>query len=422
MPKSKSKSKRQKLSSENNNKNDRISDLPECLLIHILSFLPTQTAMATSILSKRWKHVWTHVPVLDVESENLDSVQSVFDQHKAPYLQCCSLTYKFCSCCYRLVLRWINNLASRKVEQLDLEMHTDGHKSHKSCLELPHRVFSCSTLVFLSLRGVRIDPPSSFQLPCLKKLDLYQVFYESDPFVRLLSGCPVLEDLSFDRDFSDKDSEVHYLVEINAPALEYFSFDGHLSDFVFLEKLDNLVRAEVNICTFEPKDHEEEECYVDRVFKLLAALYNVKFLSFFTGHSECLSNGSTYPSQFQNLLRLDFKVNTWNWHVLQDLLKNSPNLEVLDVTNMSTGPTGSLLGWKKSPNDPLFLSSHLTTFYLREVKGLEHEMEFVKYILKEAGVLKSAKIRVGNIKLKEIVREKLSKIPRRSMTCLLTVK
>ena len=84
--------------------------------------------------------------------------------------------------------------------------------------------------------------------------------------------------------------------------------------------------------------------------------------------------------------------------------------------------TGSLLGWKKSPNDPLFLSSHLTTFYLREVKGLEHEMEFVKYILKEAGVLKSAKIRVGNIKLKEIVREKLSKIPRRSMTCLLTVK
>ena len=49
---------------------------------------------------------------------------------------------------------------------------------------------------------------------------------------------------------------------------------------------------------------------------------------------QCLSNGSTYPSQFQNLLRLDFKANTWNWHVLQDLIKNSPNLEVLDVTNM----------------------------------------------------------------------------------------
>ena len=206
--------------------------------------------MATSILSRRWKHFWTHVPLLDIESESLDSVQSVFDQHKAPYLQCCSLTYKFCSCCYRLVQRWINNLASRKVEQLSLEMHTDGCKTYKSNLELPHRVFSCSTLVSLSLSGVRIDPASSFQLPCLKKLDLYQVFYESDPFVRLLSGCPVLEDLSFDTDFSDsisiykiyvptlkrlsilhheilfddyadmgglEDSEVHYVVEINAP-------------------------------------------------------------------------------------------------------------------------------------------------------------------------------------------------------------
>ncbi|KAK7834756.1 fbd-associated f-box protein [Quercus suber] len=182
-------------------------------------------------------------------------------------------------------------------------MHTDGHKSHKS------------------LEGVRIDPPSSFQLPCLKKLDLYQVFYESDPFVRLLSGCPVLEDLSFDRDFSDSVS----IYKICVPTLK-------------------------------------------RLTMVLLILHNSKIC-----------------------FRLDFK------------------------------STGSLLGWKKSTIDPLFLSSHLTNFYLREVKGLEHEMEFVKYILKEAGVLKSAKIRVGNIKLKEIVREKLSKIPRRSMTCLLTM-
>ena len=48
---------------------------------------------------------------------------------------------------------------------------------------------------------------------------------------------------------------------------------------------------------------------------------------------QCLSNGCTYPSLFQNLERLDFKVNMWNWHMLQALLKNSPNLKVLDVTN-----------------------------------------------------------------------------------------
>ena len=63
-----------------------------------------------------------------------------------------------------------------------------------------------------------------------------------------------------------------------------------MSDFVFLEKLDNLVWANANICTFELKNsEEEEECYVDRVFKLLVALYNVEFLSFFTGHSKVTS-------------------------------------------------------------------------------------------------------------------------------------
>ena len=46
------------------------------------------------------------------------------------------------------------------------------------------------------------------------------------------------------------------------------------------------------------------------------------------------------------------------------------------------------LCWKKSPNDPVCLSSHLETFHFNEVKGLEHEMEFVKYILKEARVSK----------------------------------
>ena len=75
---------------------------------------------------------------------------------------------------------------------------------------------------------------------------------------------------------------------------------------------------------------------------------------------------------------------------------------------------------KKSPNDPNFLSSHLTTFYYSEFRGLKDEVEFIKYILKEARVLKTTSIRVRNIKLKKGVLQKLSMIRRRSMTSLLT--
>ncbi|KAJ1401914.1 Leucine-rich repeat domain superfamily [Sesbania bispinosa] len=46
---------------------DRISKLPDEVLCHILSFLPSKEAIATSTLSTRWRSLWTMVPVLDFE-------------------------------------------------------------------------------------------------------------------------------------------------------------------------------------------------------------------------------------------------------------------------------------------------------------------------------------------------------------------
>ncbi|KAK3024283.1 hypothetical protein RJ639_043145 [Escallonia herrerae] len=41
--------------SDYNNEEDRISNLPESIMSHILSFLPTKYAVATTILSTKWK-------------------------------------------------------------------------------------------------------------------------------------------------------------------------------------------------------------------------------------------------------------------------------------------------------------------------------------------------------------------------------
>ncbi|KAL0000860.1 hypothetical protein SO802_014641 [Lithocarpus litseifolius] len=45
---------------------DRISDLPDFLICHILSFLPTKKAIAASILSSGWRLLWTLVPKIDL--------------------------------------------------------------------------------------------------------------------------------------------------------------------------------------------------------------------------------------------------------------------------------------------------------------------------------------------------------------------
>ncbi|XP_028092693.1 putative F-box protein At3g58960 [Camellia sinensis] len=47
---------------------ERNTDL---VLAHILSFLPTKYAVATSTLSPRWKHIWTSVPYLEFNEKTL---------------------------------------------------------------------------------------------------------------------------------------------------------------------------------------------------------------------------------------------------------------------------------------------------------------------------------------------------------------
>ncbi|RVW99635.1 putative F-box/LRR-repeat protein [Vitis vinifera] len=50
--------KRQRL---NHDGTDRINSLPDGVLIHMLSFLPTADAVRTCILSKRWEFLWTYL-------------------------------------------------------------------------------------------------------------------------------------------------------------------------------------------------------------------------------------------------------------------------------------------------------------------------------------------------------------------------
>ena len=62
---------------------DIISNLPDSLLCHILSFLPVRDSVSTSILSSRWRPLWTVVPVLYLDQRELG--EELFDESNGKF-------------------------------------------------------------------------------------------------------------------------------------------------------------------------------------------------------------------------------------------------------------------------------------------------------------------------------------------------
>ncbi|KEH22128.1 F-box/RNI/FBD-like domain protein [Medicago truncatula] len=100
---------------------DRISNLPDDILIHILSSFPTKQAFVTSILSKRWKHLWCYVP--DVELEFVDD--------KAEEAK--------------------NSLFDKFVYSVLVSRSCGMHYWERMIPHLPYSILTCATLVVLKL-------------------------------------------------------------------------------------------------------------------------------------------------------------------------------------------------------------------------------------------------------------------------------
>ncbi|GAU49711.1 hypothetical protein TSUD_407880 [Trifolium subterraneum] len=86
--------------SESENK-DRFSNLSECVILHILSFLNAKDAVRTSVLSTRWKDLWKHIPALILHSSDFRSVK-IFTEFvskilclRNSYIELRSLDFKY---------------------------------------------------------------------------------------------------------------------------------------------------------------------------------------------------------------------------------------------------------------------------------------------------------------------------------------
>ncbi|XP_072989780.1 F-box/LRR-repeat protein At3g26922-like [Typha latifolia] len=177
---------------------DRISGLPDGILHHVLSFLPLDGAVRTSVLSSRWRRLWCSNPVLRFkfsfdESDNRD-VASIVDH----CLHVCSPIPKLRSAIFPThdagdaLTRWIRFAAERAVEVLVIRRHYESPPFY-----LPPLLFECSSISSLKIQCSRFPSPMPpVVLPSLQTLDFDRVDFSNGDLNALLACLPSLENLT----------------------------------------------------------------------------------------------------------------------------------------------------------------------------------------------------------------------------------
>ncbi|KAM5575445.1 putative FBD-associated F-box protein [Rosa sericea] len=434
---------------------DRISDLPDSLLCHILSFIPTKYSVSTSILSTRWKRVWASVPRLEFHEIHFPNSESfVLFVSRVLYFRNSSDIQKFkleCYCAERFshIDGWIRTAIMHNLVELDLCVEKDeSHDPHPEDEhpDLPKSLFMCKTLVVLNLRSTFIiNTPTSWCLPRLKVLFITVNYPGYDLMEKLLPGCPALEDLTIfgtvgegylnfnvsalelkklriNLNTEEDGSSADYNdlnVFVRAPKLEYFGLEQNALSNCVLENSKSLVKATIDLDYHTATEHPD---FAGRATALLAQICNVKSLSL-SAHS--LDENCDLPV-FGNLNQLKLVLHRCcSWWA--ELLKRSPNLESLVLEHVGCNCDGlagygikeTELLWHPPELVPNCLLSHVRTICIKKFLGRDDEFEVAKYLLKNGEVLNSMEICTGRdvVCTKEEMLEKLLMFERVSKTC-----
>ncbi|XP_059433951.1 F-box/FBD/LRR-repeat protein At4g26340-like [Corylus avellana] len=222
---------------------DRISELPDPILEHLLSFIPTKQTLQLSILSKRWQRVWALFPIPDFDqdlfvnnlrkvppNEKEQEIQRKKEEFRnfversllAHYRQRLNIN-KFMlhmmldESDYAVVNRWIDYAIECNVKELNLDIFI---RIHLKRYELPERVLVANSITELKLRSCKLKSFSGdINLSSLKKLDLSVEVEESQLVQTLIDSCRDIEEMTFECVNGLKSIRVSGLPKLKAIAL-----------------------------------------------------------------------------------------------------------------------------------------------------------------------------------------------------------
>ncbi|KAK1355655.1 hypothetical protein POM88_048911 [Heracleum sosnowskyi] len=390
-------------------KKDRISDLPQNIQETILGFLPTEDAVRTSILSKKWRYCWTMIPRLifdyglvnrlmrklikpgDPELRThkfVTVINKVLLLHSGPILEF-SLCFpnelyllnEFCKnqIIHEYIDQWIPLFSRKGIKQLTLHESSDleDFRAHDlSSLDLTH----------LTLLSVCFPyTPKHGRFTCLKNLKLVDA---TSNFGKSIFNCPVLEKLTliickglFHTNFCAPNLKC--LIQIYREITSEYSLVGleNLSEYSFLLSGYPIMQTETS-----------------NVVKVLNGVYKIKRFSIAMYFLKYLAaGGSPYrlskPLSYLKTLNVS-EMNFCDLSVVSCLLcliRSAPNLCKLHIE--ADGNPEKVDNEENLKNYSIDDSEDCTIDHLEIVtfdgfRGRRAELELVRFLLGHSPLLK----------------------------------
>ncbi|XP_014502910.1 F-box/FBD/LRR-repeat protein At5g53840-like [Vigna radiata var. radiata] len=263
---------------------DRLTKLPDEIILHILSFVDAKTTVQTSVLNKRYRYLWASLPVLNfVDSFDLPEIFNSFVRHFLAYRDTSinifnvnlEFLYSYEDEYFRdyMVDLIVNSTIEHVIGTPSVTTTIEGLTidSYSLMSDLP-KLSVCTSLTTLKLSNISIDT-ANFDIPTLKHLYLCYCQFDCelespfDPF----KGCINLESLYFhgctysaeintfkispshlvDLNMSGFISNGYFLSDsvfkLQSPRLKYFKYTGYDNLYPILTEINLLFVEKIYI-------------------------------------------------------------------------------------------------------------------------------------------------------------------------------
>ncbi|GJV01204.1 integrase, catalytic region, zinc finger, CCHC-type containing protein [Tanacetum coccineum] len=228
----------------------------------------------------------------------------------------------------------------------------------------------------------------------------------------LVSGCPVLDELSVERNFDrmvtfkvssvslkrlritfTKFSSGDYKVAVDAPNLEYlYVYDNMTNHYSFTNSL-SLIEADIH--------HDAET--IPEIIPFLSSAKTLKLTCHASWDLDLENVHGLNLPMFPNLVRL---VTGWGLNMLPVLLNNMPNLEHITFLY---GERPLIMEWNPPAEPPVCLRLKMKEIIIQSEEHVSHvdfvlkqaEFTLLRYLLKHSDILETFRINARKIELEK---------------------